>query len=93
VIVKHIDGKCNITDLFTKEIKDAIHFQKMAFTITTPRRIADMSPATCTDYIAIEGGVGMDDTRTNSSWIPKLVREAFSHMKRLPTNILGTHLL
>jgi hypothetical protein len=44
VDVHHIDGKRNIADLFTIEIKDATHFQKMAFTINTPRHIADMSP-------------------------------------------------
>jgi hypothetical protein len=31
VNVQHIDGKRNIADLFTKEIKDAPHFQKNGF--------------------------------------------------------------
>jgi hypothetical protein len=56
VDVRHIDGKRNIADLFTKEIKDASHFQKMAFTITTPRRIVDLLPTNASEHSAIEGG-------------------------------------
>jgi hypothetical protein len=46
VEVRHISGKTNIADIFTKEIKDTQHFRNMAFTITTPRLIADWDPAT-----------------------------------------------
>jgi hypothetical protein len=44
VDVRHIEGKRNIADIFTKEIKDSSHFQEMAFTITTPRLVADLEP-------------------------------------------------
>jgi hypothetical protein len=39
VEVRHISGKTNIADIFTKKIKDTQHFRNMAFTITTPRLI------------------------------------------------------
>jgi hypothetical protein len=59
VRIKHIPGKHNISDVFTKEIKDPTHFHNMAFTITSPRlvaanlQISDLSPQT-----ESEGGVG-----------------------------------
>jgi hypothetical protein len=43
VDICHIKGKHNIADLFTKEIKDSTHFQRMAFTITSPRLVANMN--------------------------------------------------
>jgi hypothetical protein len=55
IYMRHSDGKCNIADLFTKEIKDAPHFQKMAFTSTTPQRVLDMIPTTSNPLIVIEG--------------------------------------
>jgi hypothetical protein len=36
VSVQHIEGKKNVADIFTKEIKDPAHFRSMAFTLTTP---------------------------------------------------------
>jgi hypothetical protein len=41
VSVQHIEGKQNIADIFTKEIKDDAHFRKMAFTLTTPRLLVN----------------------------------------------------
>jgi hypothetical protein len=73
VDVCHIDGKRNIANLFTKEIKDASHFQKMAFTITTPCRVSDMTPAT--NNSVIEGGVKSGESWTQnvtSSWVPPI---------------------
>jgi hypothetical protein len=46
VEVRHISGKTNIADIFSKEIKDTQHFRNMAFTITTPRMIADWDAET-----------------------------------------------
>jgi hypothetical protein len=33
VSVQHIKGKKNVSDIFTKEIKDPAHFRSMAFTL------------------------------------------------------------
>jgi hypothetical protein len=96
VHIRHIDGKRNTADLFTKEIKDASHFQKMAFTITTLRRIADMLPPITPNVVAMKGGVGTSET--SESWIeslttsrlPGLVAQALTHIKRMPTSLLGT---
>jgi hypothetical protein len=52
--VQHIKGKCNIANLFTKEIKDSSHFQQMAFTITTPRFVAGLEPKA---LVLMKGGV------------------------------------
>jgi hypothetical protein len=41
VQVKHIEGKQNVVDIFTKEIRDVAHFRSMAFTLTTPRLLAN----------------------------------------------------
>jgi hypothetical protein len=41
VNVQHMEGRKNIADIFTKEIKDAKHFRSMAFTITPPRLLAN----------------------------------------------------
>jgi hypothetical protein len=46
VDVRHIAGKTNIADIFTKEIKDTQHFRNMAFIITTPRLIANWNHLT-----------------------------------------------
>ena len=37
VSVQHIDGKHNVADILTKEIKDKPHFVAMADVITSPR--------------------------------------------------------
>ena len=37
-IIKHIDGKKNISDILTKEHKNPIHYRRMASVITSPRR-------------------------------------------------------
>jgi hypothetical protein len=58
VAIRHIPGKHNIADLFTKEIKDPTHFRNMAFTITSPRLIADIKISELSPQTAIEGGVG-----------------------------------
>lgn len=96
VDIRHIDGKRNIADIFTKEIKDVPHFQKMAFTITTPRRVEDMHAPTSSDPIVIEGGVGTRESTTNlvtNSWVPPLVLRALGHAKRLPTAFMGVRAL
>jgi hypothetical protein len=46
VSVQHIEGKKNVEDIFTKEIKEAAHFRRMAFTITTPRLLANWNHET-----------------------------------------------
>jgi hypothetical protein len=46
VNVRHIPGKRNVADIFTKEIKDPAHFRSMAFTLTTPRLLADWDSTT-----------------------------------------------
>jgi hypothetical protein len=46
VQVHHIEGKRNVSDIFTKEIKEVAHFRKMAFTLTTPRLLANWDPLT-----------------------------------------------
>ncbi len=48
IAVEHIEGKRNIAGIFTKEMKDTAHFQSLAFTITSPRRISEIitSPTT-----------------------------------------------
>lgn len=79
VNIQHIDGKKNIADLFTKEIKDSHHFQEMAFTITMPQLLVN--------YLAeIKGGVG----QAMSSWMPKLLCQAILILaKQIPTALLG----
>jgi hypothetical protein len=52
VSIQHIEGKHNVADLFTKEIKDSAHFLSMAFTLTTPRQLRD--------WIAPSGGSSAD---------------------------------
>jgi hypothetical protein len=42
ISVEHIEGKLNIADLFTKEMKDTAHFHDLALTITSPRRISEI---------------------------------------------------
>jgi hypothetical protein len=39
ITIRHIEGKANISNIFTKEIKDPVHFRSMAFTLTTPHLI------------------------------------------------------
>jgi hypothetical protein len=46
VDVRHIPGKRNVADIFTKEIKDPAHFRSMAFTLTTPCLLADWDSTT-----------------------------------------------
>ena len=58
VAIRHIPGKHNIADLFTKEIKDPTHFRNMAFTITSPRLIADIQLSDLCPQTESEGGVG-----------------------------------
>jgi hypothetical protein len=41
VSVHHIEGKKNVANIFTKEIKEPAHFRSIAFTITTPRLLAN----------------------------------------------------
>jgi hypothetical protein len=41
VSVQHKEGKRNVADIFTKEIKDPAHFRSMAFTLATPRLLAN----------------------------------------------------
>jgi hypothetical protein len=45
VTIQHIEGKKNVADIFTKEIKEPSHFRFMAFTLTTPRLLADWLPS------------------------------------------------
>ena len=37
--MKHIDGKLNVADLFTKEMKDTEHYLEMADMVTSPRML------------------------------------------------------
>jgi hypothetical protein len=46
ISVMHIEGKKNVADIFTKEIKEAAHFRRMAFTLTTPRLLANWNHET-----------------------------------------------
>jgi hypothetical protein len=92
VNIQHIDGKRNIADIFTKEMKDTAHFQKMAFTITSPRLVADMSDLTLSDPLVIEGGVKSNAAWTKvmtSSWIPSLVRKTAGQIQVSPSLIFG----
>jgi hypothetical protein len=96
VDIQHIDGKKNIADLFTKEIKDSKHFQAMAFTITTPRLIVDIDISHHDSLAVIKGGVKQTDPTTNStasSWTSPLVCKALKEARRLPTALLGTRVL
>jgi hypothetical protein len=63
--IKHINGKRNIADLFTKEIKDSAHFKKIAFTSTTPPLVADALSTNLSQPDIIEGGISI----TGESWI------------------------
>ena len=45
VQVQHVDGKCNVADLFTKEMKDSQHFLEMADMVTSPREILGAAAA------------------------------------------------
>jgi hypothetical protein len=92
VDVRHIDGKNNIADLFTKEIKDSQHFRNMAFTITTPRLIADMATPESSDSLVIEGGVKHKVSWTRvltSSWFPPALRKAVGTISNVSTVLLG----
>ena len=40
VSIFHIDGKHNVADIMTKEVKDKHHFVAMAQTVTSPREYA-----------------------------------------------------
>jgi hypothetical protein len=96
VNIKHIDGKKNIADLFTKEIKDSKHFQAMAFTITTLRLIVDMDTSHHDSLAVIKGCVKQTEPTTNlttSSWITPLVCKALKEAIRLPTALLGPRVL
>jgi hypothetical protein len=96
VDIQHIDGKKNIADLFTKEIKDSKHFQAMAFTITTPRLIVHIDISRHDSLAVIKAGVKQTDPTTNStasSWTSPLVCKALKEARRLPTALLGTRVL
>ena len=57
ITVKHIDGKCNIANILTKEEKDDQHFRSMAYTNTTPRLISywnHLTGNTLDDYGNVE---------------------------------------
>ena len=45
VIIKHIDGKLNVADLFTKEMKDTAHYLEMVDMVTSPRVILGAAAA------------------------------------------------
>jgi hypothetical protein len=94
VEINHIDGKRNIADLFRKEIKDSAHFQNMAFTITTPRLVAN---ATNDEPEVFEGGVKSGVTWSEpltSRWIPPAVSQAIGQLRKLvPTTLLGMRAL
>jgi hypothetical protein len=92
VDIRHIEGKHNIADLFTKEIKDAKHLQNMAFTITSPRLVDHMNLQPTEQPYVIEGGVKYASTWTSvmtSSWVPPSICQAVGHIRNLPTAILG----
>jgi hypothetical protein len=78
-------------------MKDAQHFQNMAFTITTPRLVSDMSSQIPSyPHTLIEGGVrnvGTRATGMTSSWIPPLVRHAANKVRHLPTALFGLRAL
>jgi hypothetical protein len=96
VDVRHIEGKKNIADLFTKEMKDAQHFRNMAFTITTPRLVSDMSSPTNCDHAVIKGGVEPTACWTKvmtSSWIPSGIRKSIGAVRRIPTALFGRRVL
>jgi hypothetical protein len=73
VNVQHIEGRKNIADIFTKEIKDAAHFRSMAFTITTPRLLANWDFQNGVDLVSkwisgVRGVLGMtNDTHDQAS--------------------------
>ena len=58
VCIRHIPGKHNIADLFTKEIKDPTHFRNTVFTITSPRLVADLQIFDLSPQTESEGGIG-----------------------------------
>jgi hypothetical protein len=76
VAIRHIPGKHNIADFFTKEIKDPVHFRNMAFTITSPRLIADLEISDLCPQTAIEGGVGEG---TSADRFPTTISKPVSH--------------
>jgi hypothetical protein len=91
--VRHIEGKKNIADLFTKEIKDSQHFRNMAFTITTPRLVADLISQSSSPSVGIKGGVEQSACWTKvmtASWIPSGLRRSLGSIRRLPTVLLGS---
>jgi hypothetical protein len=57
VDVQHIEGKKNVSDIFTKQIKDDSHFRSIAFTLTTPRLLANWDHLTGKDRNSEERGV------------------------------------
>jgi hypothetical protein len=89
--VRHIEGKRNIADLFTKEIKYASHFQEMAFTITTPRLVADLEPQHLT---WVKGGVEsqtqVSTQETTMSQVTQPTASAPSKLQRLASTLTGT---
>jgi hypothetical protein len=91
--VRHIEGKKNIADLFTKEIKDSQHFRNMAFTITTPRLVANLISQSSSPSVGIKGGVEQSACWTKvmtASWIPSGLRRSLGSIRRLPTVLLGS---
>jgi hypothetical protein len=96
VDVHHIEGKKNIADLFTKEMKDSQHFRNMAFTITTPRLVSDMSSPTKCDPTVIKGGVEPTACWSKvmtSSWVPSGIRKSIGVVRQLPTALFGLRVL
>jgi hypothetical protein len=64
VNVQHIEGRKNIVDIFTKEIKAAAHFRSMTFTITTPQLLANWDFQNGVDLVSkwisgVRGVLGM----------------------------------
>jgi hypothetical protein len=57
VSMQHIEGKKSVADIFTKEIKDPAHFRSMAFTLNTPRLLANWDPQTGESLPREERGV------------------------------------
>jgi hypothetical protein len=55
--VQPIEDKKNVADIFTKEIKDPAHFRSMAFTLTTPRVLANWDHQTGESHPRGERGV------------------------------------
>jgi hypothetical protein len=92
VDIRHIEGKKNIADLFTKEIKDAQHFHSMAFTITNPHLVKEWVQPSHGEPIVIKGGVEETACWTKvmtSCWIPSGICQSLGLIIRIPTVLFG----